>query len=814
MTTEKTTGRKVATDNTLLLETLSCLNTNVMVANNDREIIYINKNLEVLLKDKEREIKQQLPNFDASNLLNTSVDRFHKDPEYQKDIISNMKETFNTELELGGVVFGLIANPIFDSKGKRLGTSVEWEDLTDKKLFEQHAKDAMRVRIALDSAQANVMIADNDRNIVYINSSLEKMLKEKEREVQQDVPNFRADDLVGTCVDVFHKNPNHQKSIINGLEDHLSTRLVLGGITFGLIATPIFDENGDRLGTSVEWSDMTQQLLFEEQAKAAVQIKTALDGATTNMMLADENNRINYVNRSVLEMLKSNEKKIRESLPNFNADTLIGTSIDEFHANPAHQQRMVAQLDDTYETRIQVSGLQFDLVANPIIDEKGERTGTSVEWRDVTQEVNAQTQIEELISAAGEGQIERRLDTSNFSGFMQTIAQGLNDLLQAVSEPINEIIGVTRALAANDLSTSVDKDFKGSFGMLKDSINEACGSINDVLRQTNSVVGQVTSSVSQLRVSSQEISTGAQEQSAAVEEVSANLSQTDSQVKANAQNANVANQLASETASSAEFGQNKMQDMITAMNSISDSSEDISKIIKVIDDIAFQTNLLALNAAVEAARAGHHGKGFAVVAQEVRNLAGRSAKAAKETADLIEDSTRRVKQGVSIADSTAQVLGDIVNNVLKVKDLVAEIAAASDEQTKGITQVNIAMTQVSTAATTSSQQSLELASASDQLASLTEQLSAEVARFKLREEIAAGGLNGLPENISPEVLQQIMGLLQKQGAAIAPAAAASAAGNASPSNSGNGVDVPPEIVGEQAKRILPLDSDERGYGKF
>ncbi len=204
-----------------------------------------------------------------------------------------------------------------------------------------------------------------------------------------------------------------------------------------------------------------------------------------------------------------------------------------------------------------------------------------------------------------------------------------------------------------------------------------------------------------------------------------------SQTKTNAENAGQASGLASGVRTAAEGGNAKMEQMMSAMTDINDSSQQIAKIIKVIDEIAFQTNLLALNAAVEAARAGSHGKGFAVVADEVRNLAGRSAKAAKETAALIESSGGKVEHGLSVASQTLDSFKEIVSGIVKTTDVVAKIAAASNEQAQGVSQINVGLSQIDSVTQQNTANAEETAAASEELRGQSAELEQQLARFKL-----------------------------------------------------------------------------------
>ena len=334
--------------------------------------------------------------------------------------------------------------------------------------------------------------------------------------------------------------------------------------------------------------------------------------------------------------------------------------------------------------------------------------------------------------------------------------------LQENQQLIEDIVQVSKKLAEGDLRVTLQAEYKGDFTQIKDALETALTGLNSTVWQTKDVANQVAQLITKMRSIGQNLSSRTEQQSAALEEVTSSLEESDAQVKNNAENAGITNKLVNNTTNIAKIGQDKMKNMINAMNAIASSSQEVSKIIKVIDEIAFQTNLLALNAAVEAARAGEYGHGFAVVAQEVRNLAGRSANAAKETAELIEDARNQVQEGVNIANDTATALSEIVQNVVKARDFVEEIAAASKEQAAGISQINMAMGQVSEVVYNGSQQTDKMASMADDLTKLSTKLRDETARFKLRDSSQKTILSQ-PE-IDNSMLQQIVAMIKNSSA--------------------------------------------------
>jgi len=572
-------------------------------------------------------------------------------------------------------------------------------------------------------------------------------------------------------------------------------------------ASPLYDDDGNVIGGVEYILDITDEVKQKAEIK---KLMDTFDQLPTPVMSISKNFDVMVLNRAGAEALGRS------------VEECIGRKCYELFKTPHCQtekccvkRAMREGRSFTDETVIDPMGrnLPIRYTGGALYDEKGNVIGGVEYVLDITDEKKALELIKNLTQTALEGKLSERLDESQLKGEFREIGIGFNKILDTIIEPINLIVECLSNMAQGDLSKRITKDFKGDLNKAKEALNSSLDQINERLYSIKEAMDQSAVAGNQVTSSSQSLASVAQEQAAAVQEISSSVEETDSQVKLNAENAQIANNLANEAAKTSQRGKEQMDKMVKAMDGISEAAQNVAKIIKVIDEIAFQTNLLALNAAVEAARAGQHGKGFAVVAQEVRNLAGRSAKAAKETADLIENAIKQVTTGVELTNETAKILEEIQQNAIKTKDLIAEIDTSTQEQATGMEQITKAVGEISAGVQSAAQQSQELASAAEELQSQIKSVLEDVEKFKLSQKVVSDQMSasGLPAGITPEMLQQIASMLRAGGGLATGSSAASSKSNG---GNGNSKSFMPKSNAIDPKSALPLDEDERGYGDF
>ncbi len=439
------------------------------------------------------------------------------------------------------------------------------------------------------------------------------------------------------------------------------------------------------------------------QEREMARISSMVEQAPMNMMFADADFQIQYVNTS------SKDTFGKLDLP-VSASNVIGQTVNAVFGN----QQIPSSKDKLpWQTKLQVAGEHLDISISPVLDENREYLGAMVSWEVITEQVELENKIKQ------QAEEDRRKSEEQVR------------LAQEAQEKVDVVLGLVNMVADGTFELDVPDLGNDAIGQVATALGQAVSSVRDALCEVRDVSATVATASNEMSRAADEISHGAQQQAARLEETAASLEEITSTVKQNSQNAQEARALANGSRDVATEGGSVVGHAVQAMREINESSKKISDIITTIDEIAFQTNLLALNAAVEAARAGEQGRGFAVVAAEVRNLAQRSASSAKEIKSLIVDSNNKVEKGTELVNKSGETLGEIVNSVKRVTDIVAEIAAASQEQLTGIEQVAKAVSQMDHMTQSNASQTEELAGTSSSVLTHAQKLDEMVSGFEL-----------------------------------------------------------------------------------
>ena len=609
---------------------------------------------------------------------------------------------------------------------------------------EQAVRESQLVKAALDNTSVNVMIADNDRTIVYMNKAVSEMLTKAEAELRKALPHFDASRLLGANMDQFHKHPEHQKNLLANLKATHRAQIEVAGRFFRLTANPIVNEQGQRLGSVVEWADRTEEVLAQRDVNTLIE-KAVMGQLSSRISIDNKSGFTREIAENVNKLLDAIEapfnvidRYLGQIAEGVLPDKITTEYQGEFNRLRKNMNRTVGVLkgfidsidyvsheQDKGDTDAQIDSSMFQGVYKDIALGINNMVAGHIE---VNQKALA------CVKAFGEGDFDAALERfPGKKGLINDIVEQVRSNLKTV---IEDIFILSEAASDGRIQTRAEANkHQGDFRKIVEGVNATLETIVAPIITVKTAVDSISTAAKEISAGNADLSHRTEQQAASLEETASSMEELASTVKQNADNARQANHMALSASEVATKGGNVVRQVVDTMYSINESARKIVDIISVIDGIALQTNILALNAAVEAARAGEQGRGFAVVASEVRNLAQRSAAAAKEIKGLIGSSVEKVEDGSKLVGEAGKTMEEIVASVKRVADLMADIAAASAEQSSGIDQVNQAVNQMDEVTQQNAALVEQAAAAAESLEEQAETLAQTVAQFRLESDI-------------------------------------------------------------------------------